>query len=165
MPAKNSRLADFLPYLLAVTSESVSQRISEQYRLQFDLRVPEWRVVTVLGDTGAQTQRDLVRATLMDKVAVNRACKVLEERSLILRTPNDRDGRSHHLELTRTGHAMHAAIMPLVIDMERRIFATLSDDERRQFKLLLTRVREGVRQLDVSRPVLAAVRAVEDRAA
>ena len=103
MSADQTRLADFLPYLLSVTSNAVSDRIADEYRARFGLKIPEWRVMAVLGDAGAQTQRDLVGATRMDKVAVNRACKVLEERGLIARSPNARDGRSHHLELTAPG--------------------------------------------------------------
>jgi DNA-binding MarR family transcriptional regulator len=61
--------------------------------------------MAVLGDSGALTQRDLTRLTLMDKVAVNRACKVLEERGLAWRRPNTQDGRSHLLELTGRGRA------------------------------------------------------------
>lgn len=148
MPAKISRLADFLPYLLSVTSNAVSDRIAEEYRTHFDLKIPEWRVMAVLGDAGALTQRDLVRATLMDKVAVNRACKVLEDRGLVTRSPNDRDGRSHHLELTADGHAVHGQIMPLALGMERRIFAEFSEEERCQFNSLLWRLRESVKRLD-----------------
>lgn len=148
MPAKISRLADFLPYLLSVTSNAVSDRIAEEYRVHFDLRIPEWRIMAVLGDAGALTQRELVRATLMDKVAVNRACKLLEERGLIARSPNDRDGRSHHLELTAAGHTMHGMIMPLALDMERQIFAEFSEAEQRQFQALLWRLRESVKRLD-----------------
>ncbi len=148
MPAKISRLAEFLPYLLSVTSNAVSDCIAEEYRAKFDLKIPEWRVMAVLGDAGALTQRDLVRATLMDKVAVNRACKLLEERGLVRRSPNDRDGRSHHLELTATGARMHSQIMPLALDMEQRIFADLGEEERRQFRSLLLRLRESVARLD-----------------
>lgn len=152
MPAKISRLADFLPYLLSVTSNAVSDCIADEYRTHFDLKIPEWRVMAVLGDAGPLTQRDLVRATLMDKVAVNRACKVLEDRGLVARSPNDRDGRSHHLELTAAGHTMHGQIMPLALGMERRIFAEFSDEERRQFNSLLMRLRESVKRLDAAAP-------------
>ncbi|MES2491860.1 MAG: MarR family transcriptional regulator [Pseudomonadota bacterium] len=148
MPAKISRLADFLPYLLSVTSNAVSDRIAGEYRARFALKVPEWRVMAVLGDAGALTQRDLVRATLMDKVAVNRACKVLEDRALIARSPNHQDGRSHHLELTDAGRAMHGQIMPLALDMERQIFAEFTAEERSQFKALLRRLRDSVKRLD-----------------
>ena len=82
MSASQTRLTDFLPYLLSITSNAVSDRIADQYRALFGLKIPEWRVMAVLGDLGAQTQRALVAATRMDKVAVNRACKVLEEREI-----------------------------------------------------------------------------------
>ena len=140
MSAKPPRLADFLPYLLSITSNAVSDSIAEEYRARFGLKIPEWRVMAVLGDSGAHTQRALVEATRMDKVAVNRACKVLEERGLIARSPNARDGRSHHLELTAAGHSIHGEIMPLALDMERRLFATLSTAERRSFQDLLARI-------------------------
>ncbi len=135
-----ARLADFLPYLLSVTSNAVSARIAEEYRTRFGLKIPEWRVMAILGDAGPQTQRALVGATLMDKVAVNRACRCLEDRRLIARTPNDSDGRSHHLGLTPSGQAMHGEIMPLALDMERRMFGALSPAERDQFKTLLARI-------------------------
>ena len=148
MTAPKARLADFLPYLLSVTSNVVSDRIADEYRTRFELKIPEWRVMAVLGDAGAMTQRSLVGATRMDKVAVNRACKVLEDRGLIARSPNDRDGRSHHLELTAAGQAMHGQIMPIALDMERRLFAALSPDERTQFKALLARIGEAAGQME-----------------
>ena len=91
MPASQTRLTDFLPYLLSITSNAVSDRIADQYRAHFGLKIPEWRVMAVLGDLGARTQRALVEATRMDKVAVNRACKVLEHRELLARRPNAAD--------------------------------------------------------------------------
>jgi DNA-binding MarR family transcriptional regulator len=149
MPAKISRLADFLPYLLSVTSNAVSGRIADEYESRFGLKIPEWRVMAVLGDAGALTQRDLVGATLMDKVAVNRACKVLEDRGLAARRPNEQDGRSHHLELTPVGAEMHGEIMAIALDMEARVFAALSGDERRDFKAMLGRLRDQLQTLDV----------------
>jgi DNA-binding MarR family transcriptional regulator len=146
MSAKQPRLADFLPYLLSVTSNAVSDSIADEYRARFGLKIPEWRVMAVLGDSGEHTQRELVNATRMDKVAVNRACKMLEERALIARSPNASDGRSHHLELTPAGRAVHGEIMPLALDMERRLFATFSAPERRTFQKLLARIYEQATQ-------------------
>ncbi|MFC3173147.1 MarR family winged helix-turn-helix transcriptional regulator [Novosphingobium bradum] len=143
MTAPNSPLSDFLPYLLSVTASAVSDRIAEEYRARFGIRIPEWRVLVVLGDAGPRTQRDLVRATLMDKVAVNRAAKALEARGLAVRRANTRDGRSHHLELTPDGRSVHARIMPLALEMERGILGALDEEERRTLVRLLGRVRQG----------------------
>jgi len=147
-PAKG-RLADFLPYQLSVTSNAVSSMIAQRYRARFGLKITEWRLIAVLGDAGAATQRDLTQATLMDKVAVNRASKVLEERELLKRKPNASDGRSHLLELTEEGKAIHKEVMPMVEQMERDIFAALSEQEQAQFKAMLNRIFDNV---DTMRP-------------
>jgi DNA-binding MarR family transcriptional regulator len=142
------RLADFLPYQLSIASNAVSTRIAEQYRRRFDLKTTEWRVMAVLGDAGAATQRELSQATLMDKVPVNRACRKLEDRDLVVRRPNERDGRSHLLELTAEGRAVHARIMPLARAIEAELFGELSPEEQGQLRGLLVRVREAAGEFD-----------------
>ncbi|KLI64257.1 MarR family winged helix-turn-helix transcriptional regulator [Aurantiacibacter marinus] len=148
-----STLSRFLPYQLSLASNAVSGRIAMEYRQRWGLSIPEWRVMAVLGDSGAKTQRDLTKRTLMDKVAVNRACKVLEERNLAQRTPNAQDGRSHLLELTEPGHAMHSEIMPLALEMERQLFAGFSAEDLNLFRNLLERARvqaEGLAEDDLA---------------
>ncbi|GMN03262.1 MarR family winged helix-turn-helix transcriptional regulator [Erythrobacter sp. MTPC3] len=138
------RLAGFLPYQLSIASNAVSSLIAERYRKRFGLKVMEWRVMAVLGDgaNAACTQQALTRITLMDKVAVNRACKVLEERGLIQRVPNERDGRSHLLELTGDGRAIHAEVMPLALATERELFEGFAPDERAAFREFLGRMHK-----------------------
>ena len=140
MPGITTRLADFLPYRLAITSNAVSGVIAREYGDRFGLRVPEWRIMAVLGDAGPLTQRQLVRATLMDKVAVNRACKQLEERGMLARSPNAADGRSHHLALTDEGISIHAQIWPQAFGATERIFACLSDGERTRLRATLDKL-------------------------
>ena len=144
----SQRLADFLPYQLSIASNAVSSRIAEQYRRRFALKTTEWRIMAVLGDSGPLTQRDLSQITLMDKVPVNRACKTLESRNLAERKPNAADGRSHLLELTAEGRAVHSRIMPLALDIERELFSALDRDEREQLKSMLLRLREAAGEFD-----------------
>ena len=59
MAHDSSRLADFLPYLMSVTTNAVSDMIAGEYRARFGLKIPEWRVMAVLGDAGVQTQRQV----------------------------------------------------------------------------------------------------------
>ncbi len=145
-PAK--RLADFLPYQLSVASNAVSTRIAEQYRKRFALKTTEWRIMAVLGDSGPTTQRELSQATLMDKVPVNRACKTLEQRGLAQRKPNAKDGRSHLLELTTEGRAVHSRIMPLALKIEEELFSVLDDDEQARMHDMLARLRESAGDFD-----------------
>lgn len=134
------RLAEFLPYQLSVTSNAVSRLIAERYHARFGLKIAEWRVMAVLGDIGSATQRQLAEATLMDKVAVNRACKVLSERGLIEREPNSRDGRSHLLALTDEGRAIHREVMPLAKTIEAEVFAAIEPEEFEALHSVLKRI-------------------------
>jgi len=147
MPAPANRLAEFMPYRMSVTTNAVSDLIAGEYRARFGLKIPEWRVMAVLGDAGGLTQRELVGETLMDKVAVNRACKVLEQRGLVARSPNARDGRSHHLELTPDGRTMFEQIMPLAQGMEKRLFAALGTEQTAALKAALDKLLERARAM------------------
>lgn len=135
-----TRLAQFMPYRISITSNAVSDLIAREYRSRFGLKIPEWRVMAVLGDVGEATQRQLVAATRMDKVAVNRATKTLAERLLIARAPNMNDGRSHHVALTDAGRALYGEIMPLAIQMESALLEVFSADEQAQFSALLDKL-------------------------
>ena len=104
--------------------------------------------MAVLGDSGPLTQRDLCQLTLMDKVPVNRACRTLEERGLAERKPNERDGRSHLLELTVEGRTVQSRVMPLAEAIEDELFGILADDERAALARMLARVREAAGEFD-----------------
>lgn len=147
MNDQTGELAGFLPYQLSVASNAVSTLIAERYRKRFGLKIPEWRIMAVLGDAGTMTQRTLTAATVMDKVAVNRAVKVLEDRGLIARVPNPDDGRSHLLELTGEGRAIHAEVMPLARATERELLAELTPDEEAALRRLLAGLRQRAGQL------------------
>ncbi|MEL7198950.1 MAG: MarR family winged helix-turn-helix transcriptional regulator [Pseudomonadota bacterium] len=143
---ENGQLEDFMPYQLSVASNAVSALIAERYRKRFALKIPEWRVMAVLGNRHEMrvgvTQRELTEVTLMDKVAVNRACKVLEDRGLIERLPNVEDGRSHLLALTAEGRGIHLEVMPLAQQTERELMDGLAPDERKAFRAMLERLRQ-----------------------
>lgn len=139
----STKLDDFLPYQLSTASNAVSDVIALEYKSRFGLKIPEWRVMAVLGDRGPSTQRHMVEATLMDKVTVNRAVKTLADRKLLDRSPNDADGRSHHLILTDTGKDLYQQIMPAAEAMEKKIIAVLNDGEIKQLSEFLAKIRKS----------------------
>jgi DNA-binding MarR family transcriptional regulator len=147
--APAGQLAQFLPYQLSVASNAVSALIAQRYRERFGLKILEWRVMAVLGDhadTGL-TQRALTGAILTDKVAINRACKVLEKRGLIERVPNAADGRSHLMVLTAEGLAIHAEVLPMALETQGELLAGFSAAEQEQLSAMLERLRRKVEEL------------------
>ena len=143
MPTNQLNLAAFLPYQLSIASNAVSDRIARQYRVRFGLKIPEWRLLAVLGQGKAQTQRELVQTTRMDKVTVSRASAALTERGLISRAASELVGRSHLLTMTAAGESLYGEIAPVALAMERELLACLSQDERVQLSALLARLRDA----------------------
>ncbi|MGB5078871.1 MAG: MarR family winged helix-turn-helix transcriptional regulator [Sphingorhabdus sp.] len=141
------KLAEFLPYQLSITSNAVSDLISRAYRGRFGLKIPEWRLMAVLGEINAATQRELVAATAMDKVTVNRASKALEDRGLIGRAPNIADGRSHHLALTQTGRELYEQIVPLALSVEAELEKILGSGEAKVLEQMLSQLRGRISEL------------------
>ena len=136
-------LDEFLPYQLSTASNAVSDLIASEYKSRFGLKIPEWRVMAVLGTRGALTQRHLVEATLMDKVTVNRAVKTLVDRALLERSTNSADGRSHHLLLSSTGRDLYGQILPAAQVMDRKIMAVLSEEEKAELSAMLAKIKES----------------------
>ena len=83
----------------------------------------------------------------MKETARRRGLQRGVKRGLASREPNAKDGRSHLLELTEAGRRMHGEIMPLALEMERRLFSNFTTEEIKAFRSLLLRIKEEVRDL------------------
>ena len=85
---------------------------SAAYMALFGLRIPEWRLISVLAEHGGMSQQALCGHTRRDKVTVSRAAIALAGRGLIERRPNPVDQRSHLLSLTPDGRALYEQVVP-----------------------------------------------------
>ncbi len=143
------KLTEFLPYQLSVTSNAVSDLIARSYRGRYGLKIPEWRLLAILGEHSSMTQREMVAATAMDKVTVNRATTALASRSLIERAPNAADGRSHHLMLSVSGRDLYDQIVPEALAIRNELVEILTADELQLLEMMLGKLRRRAEQMDV----------------
>jgi DNA-binding MarR family transcriptional regulator len=79
----------------------------------------------------------------MDKVTVNRAVKTLADRALLDRSPNNADGRSHHIMLSQTGEELYDQIMPAAEIMEQKVMLVLSDEEKQNLSAMLAKIKQS----------------------
>ena len=145
--APELRLAEYLPYRLAITSNRVSRMVAREYRARFGLSIPEWRTLAILGEGASITAQDLADMAAMDKVAVSRAVRNLVERGLVERVAHEGDGRSRLLHLTGAGCDVYREIVPMARDAEARLVSGLSVAERAQLAGLLEKVRAGAQSI------------------
>ncbi len=140
-------LEHFLPYRLSVLSNIVSGRIAKSYEQQFQLTIPEWRVMAVLGRFPGLTAAEVTERTAMDKVQVSRAVARLKQTVRIEQRAVEGDRRARHLFLTEQGHEVYAEIVPMARDYERRVTQDFSTAERAQLERLLDKLSAAALKL------------------
>jgi len=137
-------LADFVPFRLNRLADAVSQDLSEIYRVRFGLGIPEWRVLVTVAERDACTAQHIVASTRMHKTRVSRAVAALEQRALLEREPNADDARELRLRLTRSGRRIYEVLVPLALERERELLATLDAARRQAFRGALAALEESL---------------------
>lgn len=134
------KLQEFLPYRLSVLANKVSRSFSVLYSRHFDLTIPEWRVMAVLGQEPGLSADQVCHRTEMDKVTVSRAVACLLKKNYLLRRRDKADRRRSILRLSKHGREVYRRIIPLGRELEARLVDVLSTEERRQLDGLLERL-------------------------
>ena len=146
-PADLLVLEDFLPYRLSILSNRVSRAIAARYAKTFDLTIPEWRIIAVLGRRPGLTAKEIAEATEMDKVAVSRAVARLVGSKRVQARADAEDARRQILALTANGESVHARIAPIALAAEEKLLRTLDARERRALDAVLDRLLVAARDL------------------
>ena len=137
-------LNGFLPYRLSVLANRISGALARLYAEQFDLSIPEWRVMAVLGQAPGMSADEVAARTQMDKVSVSRAVARLMEKRALDRSFAKQDRRRSELRLSRRGYAMYARIIPQARELDRQLQSALTATQRRELFGLLSKLDEGV---------------------
>ena len=122
-------LHNFLPYRLAVLSNRISRAIADMYEERFQISLPEWRVMAVLGEKPDMSAGEVAEHTAMDKVAVSRAVNKLLKSGRLERHFAEEDKRRSVLTLSPAGHIVYGEIVPLAKSYEDRILDQLSHED------------------------------------
>lgn len=140
-------LERFLPYRLSVLSNTVSAAIAEAYSERYDLKIPEWRVMAVLGRYPGISAAEVAERTAMDKVAVSRAVSRLLASGRIRRSFADADRRRSILNLSAAGRRIYGSIAPILLRYEAELLSALDEEEQAHLATMLSRLDEQARRL------------------
>ncbi|MCJ7589807.1 MAG: MarR family transcriptional regulator [Woeseiaceae bacterium] len=134
------KLENFLPYRLAVLSNTVSTTVARAYDKRFRVSIPEWRVIAVLGRFPGLSAVEVADRTFLDKVAVSRAVTKLIKNGRIDREFADADKRRSILNLSEDGKKLHDEIAELALQFERDLVEGFSAEEMETLKSLMDRL-------------------------
>ena len=134
------KLEEFLPYRLAVLSNTVSTTVARACDKRFSGSLPEWRVIARLGRVPGLSAVEVAERTMMDKVAVSRAVTKLIKKGRVDREFADADKRRSILNLSEDGRKLHDEIAELALGFERDLLEGLSDEELKQLNGIMERL-------------------------
>lgn len=140
-------LGDFLPYRLSVVTNRISRAFARRYAQAFDLSIPEWRVMAVLGSYQPLTANQVGDLTAMDKVKVSRAVARLAAMKRLTRTPSPEDQRAALLALSAEGRRVYERIVPLARGLEAELMEGLEPGDRARLLAILGRLDARVGRL------------------
>lgn len=129
-----------IAFLTAFYREPLLRRMEREHGL---IR-PEWTVLVCLAFRDGIAARDVCEITEQPSNTISRGVASLAARGLIARRPDPGDARRARLHLTPAGRAVHDAVMATFVAAERRMTATLTDEERRVLTGLLDRMARDV---------------------
>ena len=133
-------LRQFLPYQLSIVTNRISASFARLYSERFNLTIPEWRVMAVLGQQPGLSADEVCSETEMEKVPVSRAVSKLLDKGLLIRNFSGRDRRRSILCLSEAGYGMYAQIVPLALAYEAELKAALTEQEQSQLEILLNKL-------------------------
>lgn len=133
-------LDEFLPYRLAVLSNTISRALARLYERRFGISVGEWRVMANLARFGPLSANGVCDRSSMDKVQVSRAVAKAVEDGLIDRAVDPYDRRRSVLTLTDKGRSVHDQILPMAKDFQDHLRSALTPSENDHLEDMLARL-------------------------
>lgn len=147
--ARTVMLNQFIPYRMVNLAKRISDSCAEIYMDDFNVSVPEWRILARLAEHDRQNARDIGEVTFMDKSKVSRAVKLLDSKGYLLKAKDPNDNRVTYLSLSETGRQLYNDIAPRALDWESRLISALDISEYRDLLQIMEKLD---RQLDAMNP-------------
>ena len=118
-------LDQYLPYLINRVGNTLVQLFSRDLA-QFNISVPMWRVIAVLGAMGSLRLVDLSSMTSIDASTLSRLTETMQRRKLVERGRSPGNKREITISLTRKGQELLEILTPIAAAYEREMTIGLS---------------------------------------
>jgi DNA-binding MarR family transcriptional regulator len=127
---KGVPVEQFLTYRVHALHVALNRQAIEILDRASGLRLPEWRVISLLGNGGALNASTIGQNSVTDKGLLSRTLAALEKRGLIRTARDARDQRSVTVRLTRKGQAVYDKTIPHMRARHRLLMKALNKSEQ-----------------------------------
>lgn len=122
-------LSTILTFRLSRLQASLNAQAADLLRRHDGVPLAHWRVLLVLHDNLATTQKEIVELAAFDKGQVSRIVDRLIEEGLLISESDSDDKRVRKLHLTDAAYRMLARLIPLMRRRQDHLCGPFSQDE------------------------------------
>lgn len=134
----NLNVEDFLTFRLTRLSNSLRTNLTKRYLEEFELSLPEWRLLALVTRFSPLRFSELTQRSSMDKGQVSRTLRVMTDRGLTkTKVIAQRGSRSKEalaapisVAVTAKGKKLYKSILPVAQRRQAQILELLSQPER-----------------------------------
>jgi|SRR4029453_19021568 DNA-binding MarR family transcriptional regulator len=141
-------VTDLLTYRLLRLSNTLGLYSNRRYRAEFDVTLPEWRVMSIIALLETTSAQEISRSVSTDKAWVGLTLQKLEKRGFVRRVSDKQDGRRTLVSFTRQGKEVHDAILANAKRRQRRLLGALGEDAETVFAAIERLQAEADRMLE-----------------
>jgi DNA-binding MarR family transcriptional regulator len=137
----NFDLERYLPYRFTVIAAQMSAHLARQYKAQFGISMPEWRVLLNVGYSDDTSVRDIEKRVNLEKSKVSRAASKLEAKGFVTKQVDDQDRRLIKLKITEQGAELLRQLIPIAQTYQAQLLKSLGE-ESDQLHHILDRITD-----------------------
>jgi DNA-binding MarR family transcriptional regulator len=136
--------AYYVPFGLTAISNKIARSASRVYLKLYHVGINEWRIVANLRVRPGITANLICQTSGLDKAAVSRSLRLLENHGYIAADKEVADTRGRSLRLTAKGDALHDELIVVALAREEELLHGFTETERRQLLNFIARMHANV---------------------
>lgn len=144
---KNVKIERYAIGQINMLANKLATKSSDAYQKNFGIGIMEWRVLAILAihkDCSVQFITDIIG---LDKGAVSRALKKLEDKKYISIKEDEFNKRAYIINITKLGRVLHDEVFDYSMQREAKLLSKLNGSEIEELFKYLKYLKEMIDEL------------------
>ena len=139
------RLDDSYGYLINLAAQRLRYELHQTFQAKgYDVTPEQWAVLNRLWEQDGLSQVELAERTFKDKPSTTRILNLLEKKKIVVRQPDENDGRVLRVFLTKTGKDLKEKLIPCAEEVLVKSGRNMSKDQLSQLKQTLHQMLDNL---------------------
>ena len=137
----NFNLNDSYGYLINLAAQRLKYELHLAFQARgYDITPEQWAVLNRLWEEDGLSQVELAERTFKDKPGTTRILTLLETKGVIVRHPDESEGRVQRVFLTKTGRDLKDKLVPCAQEVLTKSGRNLTKEDIAKFKQTLNQI-------------------------